>query len=126
MDDLQVSFQLVWCEKVVTMHGQCKQCKIFGILSTSFSKFLIHGAKLRTRNVMADLKCLICTLKVSFILYPVEVTDIHIKHTSLSIYMHTEPSCWKTLSVEHKWFERGVKEAIYIQAVKLSLNRDSR
>ena len=28
------------------------------------------------------------------------------------------------LSVEHKWFERGVKEAIHIRALNLSLNRD--
>ena len=26
--------------------------------------------------------------------------------------------------IEHKWFERGVKEAIYIQAMNPSLNRD--
>ena len=30
----------------------------------------------------------------------------------------------KILSVEHKWFERGVKEAIYITAMNPSLNRD--
>ena len=30
----------------------------------------------------------------------------------------------KILSVEHKWFERGVKEAIHIRALKPSLNRD--
>ena len=30
----------------------------------------------------------------------------------------------KILSVEHKWFERGVKEAIYIRAMNPSLNRD--
>ena len=30
----------------------------------------------------------------------------------------------KILSVEHKWFERGVKEAIHIQALNPSLNRD--
>ena len=30
----------------------------------------------------------------------------------------------KILDVEHKWFERGVKEAIHIQALKPSLNRD--
>ena len=30
----------------------------------------------------------------------------------------------KILAVEHKRFERGVKEAIHIQALKLSLNRD--
>ena len=28
------------------------------------------------------------------------------------------------LAVEHKWFERGVKEAIHIRALKPSLNRD--
>ena len=31
----------------------------------------------------------------------------------------------KILSVEHKWFERGVKEAIHIQALNPSLNKDS-
>ena len=30
----------------------------------------------------------------------------------------------KILAVEHKWFERGVKEAIHIRALKPSLNRD--
>ena len=30
----------------------------------------------------------------------------------------------KILEVEHKWFERGVKEAIHIRALKPSLNRD--
>ena len=30
----------------------------------------------------------------------------------------------KILEVEHKWFERGVKEAIHIRALKSSLNRD--
>ena len=30
----------------------------------------------------------------------------------------------KILSVEHKWFERGVKEAIRIRALNPSLNRD--
>ena len=30
----------------------------------------------------------------------------------------------KILSVESKWFERGVKEAIYIRALKPSLNKD--
>ena len=30
----------------------------------------------------------------------------------------------KILAVEHKWFERGVKEAIHIRALKSSLNRD--
>ena len=30
----------------------------------------------------------------------------------------------QVLSVEPKWFERGVKEAIYIRAYKPSLNRD--
>ena len=30
----------------------------------------------------------------------------------------------KILSFEHKWFERGVKEAIYIRAMNPSLNRD--
>ena len=30
----------------------------------------------------------------------------------------------KILSVENKWFERGVKEAIHIQALNPSLNRD--
>ena len=28
------------------------------------------------------------------------------------------------LEVEHKWFERGVKEAIHTRALKPSLNRD--
>ena len=32
----------------------------------------------------------------------------------------------KILSMEHKLFERGVKEAIYIRALKPSLNRDCR
>ena len=31
----------------------------------------------------------------------------------------------KILSVEHKWFEREVKEAIHIRALNPSLNRDS-
>ena len=30
----------------------------------------------------------------------------------------------KILAVKHKWFERGVKEAIHIRALKPSLNRD--
>ena len=30
----------------------------------------------------------------------------------------------KILSVEHKWFERGVREAIYNPAMNPSLNRD--
>ena len=30
----------------------------------------------------------------------------------------------KILAVEPRWFERGVKEAIYIRANKPSLNRD--
>ena len=30
----------------------------------------------------------------------------------------------KILAVEHKWFERGVNEAIHIRALKPSLNRD--
>ena len=29
----------------------------------------------------------------------------------------------KIISVEHKWFERGVKEAIYIRALNPSLNK---
>ena len=31
----------------------------------------------------------------------------------------------KILSVENKWFEREVKEAIHIRAFNLSLNRDN-
>ena len=30
----------------------------------------------------------------------------------------------KILSVDHRWFERGIKEAIHIQTYKPSLNAD--
>ena len=49
----------------------------------------------------------------------------------LKTYIHTDNpnhnitlENTKILSVEHKWFERGVKEAIYIRAMNPSLNRD--
>ena len=48
----------------------------------------------------------------------------------LKTHTHRQPDHTITLEntkireVEHKWFERGVKEAIHIRALKPSLNRD--
>ena len=51
--------------------------------------------------------------------------------SEVSKYIHTDNSNHnitlektKILLVEHKWFERGVKEAIHIRALNPSLNRD--
>ena len=47
---------------------------------------------------------------------------IHINSPDYTITLEN----MKILAVEHKWFERGVKEAIHIRALKPSLNRDGR
>ena len=45
---------------------------------------------------------------------------IHQDHPNHNIQLENT----KILTVEPKWFERGVKESIYIRALKPSLNRD--
>ena len=44
--------------------------------------------------------------------------NIHMDHPNHNIVLEN----MNTLSVEHKWFEWGVKEAIYIRAQKPSLS----
>ena len=45
---------------------------------------------------------------------------IHIEHPEHSVELENT----EILTTESRWFERGVKEAIYIRALNASLNRD--
>ena len=42
----------------------------------------------------------------------------------LNKHHHMDRDCVKILDQEHRWFERGVKEAIHIRAHQPTLNRD--
>ena len=56
---------------------------------------------------------------------PSSVTSEVSKHIHQDNPGHTiEMENTKILTVEPRWFERGVKEAIYIRATKPSLNKD--
>ena len=45
---------------------------------------------------------------------------IHIEHPEHSVELEST----EILTAESRWFERGVKEAIYVRALNPSLNRD--
>ena len=56
---------------------------------------------------------------------PTSTTSEVLKHIHTDSPNHTiKLENAKILAVEHKWFERGVKEAIHIRALKPSLSRD--
>ena len=58
---------------------------------------------------------------------PSSTTSHVAKHTHLEQPEHSvELKNTESLTTESSWFERGVKEAIYIRALNPSLNRDGR